>query len=128
MALNQRFKFGLSVNGTPWASWLRVHGNVAMSAMEYSAAAEEGRLAEPLLQHAVEPLHLALVAVERVFGVGALRREHLEMGELAEHRPDAAHLEHQPLDDSKNCAFSFGRNLPLFSARYIRIAPDSITV
>src|SRR5262249_13841295 len=34
MALNQRARFGLSSHFTPWASWLRVHGKVAMSAIE----------------------------------------------------------------------------------------------
>ena len=77
IASNQRVRFGLSVNGTPWASWLRVHGKVAMSAIEYSLAAEIRRLAEPLLEHVVEPLHLALVAVEAVlsppFGANILK-------------------------------------------------------
>src|SRR5262245_7597671 len=59
--------------------------------------AEKLGLAEPLLQHLVEPLQLRGVACLPVLAAG--RREHLEMSPLAEHRADARHLDHQPLDD-----------------------------
>ena len=52
------------------------------------------RLFEPLVQHACQSRHLVRVALDRVgqlfLGVSA------EMVPLAEHRPDPAHLEHDP--------------------------------
>ena len=55
----------------------------------------ERALRQPLVDHAVEALGLVAVAVDRVGEL--LRRVHAEVMRLAEHRPDAAHLEHQPL-------------------------------
>src|SRR5262249_48336097 len=37
IASNQRLRFGLFSHFTPMLSWLRVHGNVAMSAIVYSS-------------------------------------------------------------------------------------------
>jgi hypothetical protein len=49
----------------------------------------------------------------------------VEEADLAEHRADAAHLEHQPLDGFVTAGRVLGSNWPVFSARYSRIAPDS---
>ena len=71
---------------------------------------------EALVQHAVEPLHLVGVALDRVgdlFG-----RVEAEVVGLAEHRADAAHLEHQPLAARVAAArVGSGRKRPVFSAR-----------
>src|SRR5262249_3741772 len=50
-------------------------------------AAEIGRLSEPRLQHLVEALYFRRVAGQRIVAA-ALGREQLEVGPLAEHRPD----------------------------------------
>ena len=46
---------------------------------------------------------------------------------LAEHGADAAHLEHQPLDDLITPGYVEGVGLMAFSARYIIMAPVSKT-
>ena len=66
-----------------------------MSAMLYSSPARYSRLRQPLVQHAMQALDLVGVALDRVGQL--LRRVGREMVVLAEHRPDPAHLEHQPL-------------------------------
>ncbi len=97
MASNQRATLGWSSHFTPWASWLRVHGKVAMSAIGIVLAAEIRHLCEALLEQLIEPLQFRGVAGHRIVAAG-LRREQLEMGPLAEHRSDAGELDHQPLD------------------------------
>ncbi|KGC52746.1 hypothetical protein DO65_4937 [Burkholderia pseudomallei] len=53
---------------------------------------------EAAVKHAEQALRLADVALARAFVLVLAARELVEEAELAEHRPDAAHLEHQPLD------------------------------
>ena len=60
-------------------------------------AGKIGRMGEPLFQNVVEPLHFGLIARQRIGMIAAFRREHLEMGELTEHRADARGLDEQPL-------------------------------
>src|SRR5262249_27428410 len=57
-------------------------------------AAEIGHLAEPRLQHLVEALYFRRIAGHRIVAA-ALGREQLEVGPLAEHRPDPGELNHQ---------------------------------
>ena len=93
IALNQRARFGIVlplhaldvVIACP-----REGGDVGDRVF---VAAEIGRMRESLFQHFVEPLHLGLIARHRIGMIRVLRREHLEMGELAEHRPDARGLQ-----------------------------------
>ena len=54
-----------------------------------------GALGEPPVHHAVQTFGLVGVALDRV--VDLLRRVDAEVVRLPQHRPDAAHLEHQPL-------------------------------
>src|SRR5215475_3519035 len=59
-------------------------------------AGDEGAIAEPLVQHAVEPVDLVAVAVD---GVGNLvHRVVAEVIVLTGHRTEIAHLPEQPLD------------------------------
>src|SRR6476620_11329946 len=50
------------------------------------------------LHHAEQTLGLADVAFERPLVLEVLAGEFVEEADLAEHRTDAAHLEHHPLD------------------------------
>jgi hypothetical protein len=52
--------------------------------------------AESLVQHAVDTFRFVTVALLGVFGFAAVELQEV-MG-LAEHRADATHLHHQPLD------------------------------
>jgi hypothetical protein len=65
------------------------------------------------------------VAVTRTLVLVLLAGELVEEADLAKHRADAAHLEHQPLDGFVTAGRVLGSNWPVFSARYSRIAPDS---
>ena len=49
-------------------------------------------------EHVQQPLGLRNVAVARALVLVVLAGELMEEAELAEHRSDAAHLEHQPLE------------------------------
>src|SRR5690606_20759380 len=54
---------------------------------------------EPLVEHLEETAHLALITFDRVRDLlGRVAVEHVG---LAHHRPDAAHLEHEPLDHAR---------------------------
>ena len=61
-------------------------------------AGEPGALAEAPVDHREQPLRLGDVAVARPLVLVVLAGELVEEADLAEHRPDPAHLEHQPLD------------------------------
>ena len=53
-------------------------------------------VAEPFVQHAVDSLRLVAVAFLGVLGLAAIELQ--EVMRLPEHRADASHLHHQPLD------------------------------
>ena len=57
---------------------------------------EPDSLGEALVQHAMQPRHLVGIALDRVRQL--LHRVVGEVVVLAEHRPDATHLEHHPLE------------------------------
>src|SRR5579883_662849 len=59
-------------------------------------AGEIRNLAQPLVDHPVYPARFVGVAIDRVLDL--FRSVAAEMMRLAEHRPDARHLEHQPLE------------------------------
>ena len=61
---------------------------------------------QPRVEHLEQAANLALITVDRVRN--ALRRVAVEDVRLPHHRPDAAHLEHQPLDHER-AAFDVGR-------------------
>ena len=61
---------------------------------------------EPLVHHAVEPLRFVGVAVDRVLEL--VGRVDAEVMGLSEHRADAAHLEHQPLQHFVSRGDRFG--------------------
>jgi hypothetical protein len=52
---------------------------------------------EPGLEHAEQPLALGDIALQRALVLVLTAGEFVEEAELAEHRPDATHLEMQPL-------------------------------
>ena len=78
-------------------------------------AGEEWPVGEPLVHHAVEPVGLVAIALDRVREL--LGRVIAEVIVLPGHRPEPAHLPEQPLHDVGGHAARFGRNLPVFSAR-----------
>ena len=102
---NQALRFGKSAQSMPWFCHERSHGKIAMSAIVYSSPATNGARLQALVEHAVEALGLVAVAIDRVGDL--LRRVHAEVMRLAEHRADAAHLEHQPLE--RACSGRAGR-------------------
>jgi hypothetical protein len=59
---------------------------------------DPGASGQPLVEHAQQPLRLRDVAVARALVFVVAPGEPVKETDLAEHRPDAAHLEHQPLD------------------------------
>jgi hypothetical protein len=61
-------------------------------------AHDPGTIREPGVEHPEQPPRLRHVAVARALVRIVLARELIEEAELTEHRTDAAHLEHQPLD------------------------------
>src|SRR3546814_8649639 len=54
--------------------------------------------AQALVQYAKQAARFGHIAVPRPFVFVILAGEFIEETELAEHRPDSAHLEHQPLN------------------------------
>src|SRR5258706_1731229 len=53
---------------------------------------------EPRIEHAEQALRFADVAIARALVLEILACELMEEADLAEHRADAGHLEHEPLD------------------------------
>ena len=81
-----------------------------MSAIVYSSLGDVLLRREPPVHHAVEALGLVAVAIDRVGDL--LRRVEPEVMGLAQHRPDAAHLEHQPLQRLVAAAQVGGQEAP----------------
>jgi len=57
-----------------------------------------GTPGEPLIQHAKQPLGFCDVSITRPLVLEILAGEFMEEADLAEHRADATHLEHHPLN------------------------------
>jgi hypothetical protein len=75
-------------------------------------AHQPGAADEALLEHVEQALRLGDVAVARPLVLLGLAGEFVEEADLAEHRPDPAHLEHQPLDRLVAAAGSRRQELP----------------
>jgi hypothetical protein len=63
----------------------------------YSLPHDPGAIREPGVEHTEQALRLADVAIARTLVLEILAGELVEEADLAEHRADPRHLEHQPL-------------------------------
>ncbi len=99
-ALHRRIivEVDVAAPGEATADWaaLRIHGKVMMSAMLYSSPASQCASSRRWSSTRLQPRHLVGVALDRVGDL--LLRVGAEVVPLAEHRPDAAHLEHHPFE------------------------------
>ena len=88
-----------------------------MSAIVYSSPIIHVAAGEAPVEHREQALRFADVAVARALVLEVLAGEFVEEADLAEHRADAAHLEHQPLDRLIARRRIGGMSLPVLSAR-----------
>lgn len=77
------------------------------------------------IQHAQQPLGLVDIAVARALVFIFLARKEMEEPDLAEHRPDAAHLEHQPLQGLVALGGVLAEQLAALLRQVLQDRPDS---
>jgi hypothetical protein len=78
---------------------------------------KERSLGQPSVEHAQQAFRFCDVAIARAFVFVVFACEFIEETDLAEHRADAAHLKHQPLNGLVARAGILGQQLPGFSRR-----------
>ena len=93
----QRSTLGKSESSTLWRGCRHAQPRMAKSATD-SASGDELAGREAAIQHAVEPARLRHKALQAV-GAVLLVLQRNEMMHLPRHRPEAAHLPHQPFID-----------------------------
>ena len=123
----QRCTCGKSARSTLWRGWRQAQPRIAKSAID-SSPAKYSCSARRAVHHAVEAPRLGHEALQPVGALGfVLQRD--EVVHLPGHRPEAAHLEHQPLEHrharaQRRAARTCRSSRPGRS----RIAPDSKTL
>ena len=106
-----------------WLWFVRNHPGIARHIRDRIGAGDEFAIGQPLVEHTVKPVSLVHIAVDGVFDL--VLRVIAEMVILSGHRPETAHLPERPLDRIVAAVEIGGQELPVFSARYSSIAPDS---